>query len=114
MPFINSKISLKLSEEKKEIIKTELGKLISEIPGKSEQWLMVGFNDEYCLYFKGQKKERAAFIEVKIYGTAGRKYKEMLTQKISSLYEKELSITKDNIYIIFQEIDDWGWNGGMF
>lgn len=114
MPFINSKITLKLSEEKKEIVKSELGKLISEIPGKSEQWLMVGFNDEYCLYFKGEKKEKAAFIEVKIYGTADRKYKEALTQKISSLYEKELSITKDNIYIVFDEVKDWGWNGGMF
>ena len=52
MPFINSKITLKLSDEKKESIKAKLGEAAMLI-GKPESYLMVGFEDEYCLYFDG-------------------------------------------------------------
>lgn len=44
MPFIDSKITLKVSEEKKEAIKTELGKAVSVL-SKPESYLMVGFAD---------------------------------------------------------------------
>ena len=53
MPFINSKVTIKISAEKEEAIKQKLGQAIAIIPGKSEGWLMVGFEDEYTLYFKG-------------------------------------------------------------
>ena len=114
MPYINSTLTLKLTEEKKEILKSKLGQIITEIPGKSEQWLMVSFNDEQTLYFRGDKKDKAAFVEIKIFGTAERKHKEVITSKVCTLFEEELSITKENIYIVFDEVKDWGWNGNMF
>lgn len=114
MPYINSTLSVKLTDEKREVIKSKLGQIIAEIPGKSEQWLMVGFKEEHTLYFRGDKKDKAAFVEVKIFGTADRKYKEAITSKICSLFEEEISISKENIYITFDEIKDWGWNGAMF
>lgn len=114
MPYINSTVTVKLSEEKKETIKAKLGEIINEIPGKSEDWLMLGFSDNHTLYFRGEKKEKAAFIEIKIYGSTDRKYKNKVTENICNLLERELSIPKDNIYIAFQEIQDWGWNGALF
>ncbi|AKN30667.1 hypothetical protein Ccar_07415 [Clostridium carboxidivorans P7] len=114
MPYINSTLTVKLSEEKKEVIKSKMGKIISEIPGKSEEWLMVGFNDNYSLFFRGNKMDKAAFVEVKIFGTAEKRYKEAITSKICELFEDELSISKDSVYITFSEVKDWGWNGSMF
>lgn len=38
MPFINSKITTKLTKEKKDLIKSELGKIITNILGKSENY----------------------------------------------------------------------------
>lgn len=114
MPYINSTITTKLSKEKEEKVKAKLGKIIAEIPGKSEEWLMVGFKEENTLYFRGERKEKAAFVEIKIFGTAERKYKEAITSKVCSLFEEELSIPKDSIYIVFDEVKDWGWNGMMF
>lgn len=114
MPYISSTLTVKLTEEKKEVIKSKLGEIISEIPGKSEEWLMVSFNDNHPLYFRGDKKDKAAFVEIKIAGTAERKYKEVITSKVCSLFEEELSITKESIYVVFDEIKDWGWNGTMF
>ena len=45
MPFIDSKVTVKMTEEKKEAVKAKLGEAISLIPGKSENWLMVGFEE---------------------------------------------------------------------
>lgn len=114
MPYINSTLTVKMSDEKKEAIKSKLGEIITEIPGKSEEWLMVGFKDDHTLFFRGDKKQKAAFVEIKIFGTADRIYKEIITSKISSLFEEELKIPKDSIYITIDEIKDWGWNGKMF
>lgn len=114
MPYINSTLTLKLTDKMTETLKSKLGEIISEIPGKSEEWLMVGFKDDHTLFFRGDKKEAAAFVEIKIFGTADRKYKEIITSKISTLFEEELHIPKDSIYIVFDEIKDWGWNGNMF
>ena len=67
MPFINSKITTKLTKEKKDLIKSKLGEIITNIPGKSEDYLMVGFEDEYSLYFRGEELQFGAFVEVKYF-----------------------------------------------
>ena len=67
MPFIDSKITVKVPDEKREAIKTELGQAVS-ILSKPESFLMVGFDDEYCLYMGGDRLEKGAEAQVKIFG----------------------------------------------
>jgi len=114
MPFINSKISVKITNEEKCIIKTKLGSAIELIPGKSENWLMVGFEDEYSLYFKGEASEKIAFIEVKIFGITSKEVYSKLTGEICDIYNEVLGIPKDKIYIKYEEVSNWGWNGVNF
>lgn len=54
MPMIDSKVTVSLPQEKKDILKTELGKAVS-VMGKTENYLMLGFEDNYDLYFGGKK-----------------------------------------------------------
>lgn len=112
MPFINSKVTVKMSEEKKESVKRQLGEVISLIPGKSENWLMVGFDDGYDLYFQGNKDGESAFVDVSVYGGATPQVFDKLTGEICRIYESELGIPKNRIYVKYQEIPNWGWNGG--
>lgn len=114
MPFIGSKVSVKISKEKEEIIKTKLGKAIELIPGKSETFLMVGFEDEYSLYFAGEKLEKGAFVEVKIFGKSSKDAYDKLTEAICKIYEEELEIPQNKIYVKYEEVKDWGWNGRNF
>ena len=114
MPYIDSKITLKLSEDQKEVLKTALGQIISTIPGKSENFLMVGFDDDYSLFFSGKKLEKGAFVEVKIFGSTSDSALEQVTSKICSLYEQELGIPKNTIYVKYEFVDHWGWNGHNF
>ncbi|MEQ8199583.1 MAG: phenylpyruvate tautomerase MIF-related protein [Clostridiaceae bacterium] len=114
MPFINSRVTVKLSDEKEESIKSRLGKAIELIPGKSEEWLMLGFEDNYKLYFKGEALEKGAFIDVKIFGKASKEAYNNLTAEICEIFADELGIPGDKIYVKYEEVDNWGWNGVNF
>lgn len=114
MPFIGSKVTVKISPEKEEIIKAKLGKAISLIKRKAETFLMVGFEDEYKLYFAGEKLEKGAFVEIKIFGKANDEEYENLTAEVCNIYNEELGIPKNKIYVKYEEIDHWGWNGTNF
>ena len=113
MPFINSKVTLKMSDEKKEAIKTKLGQAASII-GKPESFLMVGFEDEYCLYFAGEKLEKGAYVSVDIFGSGNSAAFDRMTAKICEIYEEELGIPGDKIYVEYRATKDWGWNGRNF
>lgn len=116
MPYINSNVTVKLTDDQKDKIKTRIGKAMNEVPGKSEQWLFVGFHGEYTLYFRGELQHSAAVIEVKIFGTQPRDVKDEFTAKLSTIFKEEAGISPENIYVIYTEVEDgnWGWNGGLF
>lgn len=114
MPFINSKISVPVSKEKREVIKGKLGQAITNIPGKSENWLMVGFEDNYDLYFQGNQNGPSAFIEVKVFGSFSEQAADNMTAALCDLYEEELQIPKNRIYVKYEEVSKWGWNGNNF
>lgn len=111
MPYINSKVTVKLSKEQEETIKKKLGKAIELIPGKSENWLMLGFEDENSLYFRGQAFEKIAYVEVKLYGKADNAAYDQLTAAICKIFEEVLQIPSNQIYITYQEVGTWGHNG---
>ena len=114
MPFIDAKVSRKITKEEELELKTRLGQAISVIPGKSEQWLMTGFQDEYHLYFRGDDSEPMAFIEVRIYGGPNRDAFERMTKEITKIFGEVLGIAADHMYIKYSATPDWGWNGGNF
>ena len=99
MPFINSKISTSLTEAQETEIKTRLGQAIQTIPGKSESWLMVGFEPDYKLYFSGSENP-SAFSK--------------LTGQICDIFKDVLGIAPDHVYVKYQAVSNWGWNGDNF
>ncbi|MCM1334406.1 MAG: phenylpyruvate tautomerase MIF-related protein [Bacteroides sp.] len=113
MPFINVKTNVSVSKEKEVAVKSALGEAITAIPGKSEGWLMVGFEPEYRLYFKGSD-EPATMVEVSIYGNASSSALDTFTGKVDDILERELSLSPSRIYVKYVQTPDWGWNGGNF
>ncbi len=114
MPFINSKVSVKISEDKEKEIKTRLGKAISLLPGKSERWLMTGFEDGYHLYFAGDNSRPSAFVDVSAFGGPDKRAFANLTAEITKIYGEVLNIPADRVYVKYSTTTDWGWNGGNF
>lgn len=113
MPFIDCKFSQKLTEEKKEKIKTELGKAV-EILHKPESYLMVGICDGCDLYFAGRKLQNGAYVSVSLFGSVRRDACEKMTETLCSVFESELDITGTQVYITYHGVENWGWNGGNF
>ena len=68
MPMIKVETTVSLSEEKRNVLKAELGKAIS-ILDKPESYLMINLVDQQDLYFGGNKLDKGAFVEVKVLGS---------------------------------------------
>ncbi|MBO5164864.1 MAG: hypothetical protein J6B75_10580 [Ruminococcus sp.] len=113
MPFINVKTNVPVSKDAEIDLKSDFGKAISAIPGKSEAWLMVGIEPEHILYFKGDDSP-AAMVEVSVYGSANSAAFNKLTAEICSILQNRLSIDPSRIYVKYAATADWGWNGGNF
>lgn len=114
MPFISTKTNVTVSKESEIKLKERLGKAISIIPGKSENWLMLAIEGDIPMYFRGDGSLPTAFIEVKIYGNASSDTYRKMTKELTNIYGDVLGIAPDNMYIRYFGSDDWGWNGSNF
>ena len=113
MPFIDSKLTMKIIDRQKEEIKSELGKLITTL-NKSETYLMVGLEDSYDLWLGGKKLDRGAYVAVSLYGNAPKESYDRLTGQICSLFSDRLGIPGNAVYVTYHPVSDWGWNGKNF
>lgn len=113
MPFIDSKVTVALTEAQEETIKSELGKAVSVL-GKTESFLMTGFEPEYDLFLGGKKLEQGAFVSVRVFGQLNSASCEQMTGEICRIFQEQLGIPGQNIYVTYQGYDDWGWNGRNF
>ncbi len=114
MPYIDSKVSVTMNKEQEVALKTRLGQAITLIPGKSESWLMTGFQDNYHLYFRGDDSQPVAFVEVKVFGGENADAFDALTGEICNIFGEVLGIAADHIYVKYEAVKNWGWNGGNF
>ena len=113
MPFINTRTSCEITKEKELAIKAELGEAIKLI-GKSESWLMLNFEDNCRLYFKGDNTQEMAIVEVALFGKATDSQYDALTAKITEIISDSLSISPSCIYVKYEEVDHWGYSGFNF
>ncbi|MCR5097876.1 MAG: hypothetical protein K6B14_02890 [Lachnospiraceae bacterium] len=113
MPYINPKLTIPVSDEKKEAIKTRLGQAVS-ILSKPESFLMVDIEDDHDIWFAGEKVEKGAYVAVEIYGNASSDAYNRMTAEICKILGEELDIPADRVYVKYHGVNDWGWNGRNF
>lgn len=113
MPFINTKTNVKITDADRETLKSEFGKAI-ELVGKSESWLMLNFEDDCKMYFKGESSSSIAFVDVSVFGKSTDEGCENMTKEICSVLNKVLSIPADKVYVKYSGTTQWGWNNMNF
>ena len=113
MPYIKTTTNVKIDNAKAEVLKAKLGKAIENFPGKSEAWLMISFDDEKKMYFKSSP-EPCAISEVSVFGSINPAAADKMTVALTEILSDELGISPSRIYIKYDGISDWGWNGGNF
>ena len=113
MPFINTKTSVEITSEQEILLKEKMGEAIRFI-GKSESWLMLNFDDNCRMYFKGENKEHMAMVEIALFGKASDSQYDALTEALTKEIASILDISPSNIYIKYEEVEHWGYNGFNF
>jgi phenylpyruvate tautomerase PptA (4-oxalocrotonate tautomerase family) len=111
MPYINTKTNVTITPGKETSLKEKLGKAISILPGKSESYLMLSFEEDCQMYFKGDNEAPMAFVDVKLFGTQDAQHLVRLTGEITKAIQDVLAIKPDHVYISYFETSNWGWNG---
>jgi Macrophage migration inhibitory factor (MIF). len=112
MPYININTNVSVSKEQEETVKERLGKAIGLLPGKSESWLMVGFESEKSMYFRGNASQKIALVEVSVYGGINRSAADSLTEAITGILEQDIGVAQT--YVKYEEVEIWGYNGSNF
>ena len=112
MPYIAINTSLKLSDAQKEKIKTELGRLISIIPNKTEATTMVDFSDGRTIYKAGEKID-GAMIELRLWRKSEFEDKKKFVEETFQLLTRELGLKQENMSLNVFEFEAWGSGGTL-
>lgn len=114
MPYITAKVNTQVTAEQELALKTRLGKAIEFFPGKSEEWLMVHFQDNQRLWFKGDCTNPCAYVEVSLFGTLDRTAAVRMTGEVCRMFEEILNIPQSQTFVKYEQSEFWGWNGNNF
>lgn len=114
MPCIQTTTSVSVSDAQKAQLKARFGKAIEIFPGKTERWLMLTLADNVPVAMAGDDEASAAFVEVSLLGKSDRAHFERMTAEICDILDDVLSIRPDRVYVKYEEVAHWGWNGGNF
>ena len=112
MPYIDLKTSVPVSDEKARRLKEGFGAAIRDL-GKTESWLMVGIEGEKQLFFKGEDGD-FAIAQIALFGRASEAQYDNMTADVCALISDVLEIGCDRIYVKYEEVDHWGFNGFNF
>ena len=114
MPCIQTPTSVSVSDAQKALLQARFGKAIEIFPGKTERWLMCTLCDNVPVCMAGDGDAPAAFVEVSLLGKSDRAHFERMTAEICDILADVLSIRPDRVYVKYEEVAHWGWNGGNF
>ena len=106
MPFIRCTTNQQYSDELKSAFKSKCGQLISIIPGKSEDGLMVMIEDGQNMLFRG-KDLPCMKVSVEMYTSARYDDKKNFAEALLKAIVEMTGIPYDNIYMNFSEFDIW-------
>ncbi len=113
MPFIHTRVNRPIDAQTEKELSRRLGQAVSLL-GKSENWLMLQFDENCRMYFKGDCSKPVAFMSVKLYGKAGKNAYQQFTAEATRILGSVLSVPADQVYVEYEETEHWGWQGANF
>ena len=114
MPLIDLKTTTTVTKENEQELIREFGEKIAILPGKTEDWLMLSFSDNCRMAFRGETTPDIAFLEVKLLGASTKDAYERLTAALTETVTRILGVPSDRVYVKYEEIGTWGYNGSNF
>ena len=110
MPHMNICISKPVDKQTKNTLQTEIGNIMSTIPGKNISNTLFCICDCCVMYKDGQQLE-GVFTDVRLFKNSPDESKKEFSMKLFEIYEKVLGIPPSNVQINFIEMPNWASNG---
>lgn len=114
MPFMIARVNVPVSREQELTLKAHLGKAIELVPGKSEASLLLGIEDNWHLYLRGDDCQPVAYIQVSVFGNELHHGYHELTASITRSFHRVLGIAPECVYVKYEDISVWGVGGMTF
>jgi phenylpyruvate tautomerase PptA (4-oxalocrotonate tautomerase family) len=110
MPYLAISIGQKLEAAQKDKLKTEMGRLITIIPGKTEPDLIVRIEDGAAMYMGGEEIP-CAYIDLRVYTKTTEEAKKRFTHETCACIAREFGIPAERQYLTIREFENWGYDG---
>lgn len=114
MPLLKLQTNVKLDQDEESSLSAVLSQKVSEWTDKPEAYVQIVVECDVSMRFGGTV-DATAFIELRSLGFYGHQPAEV-SHELCAILERELSISKDRIFINFFDMarENWGWNGKTF
>jgi len=111
MPFIQINTSSK-SLVDGDLLQKEISKLVADLTGKSENYVMTLIQSDSKMTFAGNN-DPCCFVKLKSIGSLT---PALMSESICKLISSRTNIKPDRVYIEFSDIEgsNWGFNGTTF
>ena len=111
MPLINIKTNIS-DVQAPDVLLKKLSAALASATGKPEAYVMTLLDSDVPMTFAGSN-EPCAYVEIKSIGALS---PQEMSDHFCELIKATLDISKDRIYIGFEDVNasHWGWNGRTF
>lgn len=113
MPFINIHVTGTLDQAHKDALKTRLGQIVTILPNKHESGLMVDISDGHSMYFQGNRLDKCAFVDVRLYKQAPFEEKDQFVKALFEALEQIAGVPQNCVYLNFIELETWASHGSL-
>ena len=114
MPLISTKTNKHLTEADTKALTESYGRAIELLPGKTEAWLMLSFEGDTPMAFRGKADTPMAFLTVSLVGKAPSAAYDALTKRLCEIMRDTLGIRPDMTYVKYEEVEHWGYDNANF
>jgi phenylpyruvate tautomerase len=114
MPLLKLETTVPLSADKQQALLASLSKIVAEIIGKPEQYVMITIGPASILM--SGKPGDAAFADVRSIGGLSGEVNRLLARRVCQALQESLGVPPDRVYLNFTDIKaaNWGWNSQTF
>lgn len=114
MPYLKIQTNVEREPGDSQPATLRASKLVAELLGKPEQYVMVALEAGVPMAFAGSEAP-AAYLELKSIGLPQARTAEF-SRALCAFISDEFGIRQERIYIEFADAPRtlWGWNGGTF
>jgi phenylpyruvate tautomerase PptA (4-oxalocrotonate tautomerase family) len=114
MPMVDARITVSLEPDQNARVHSELTNAAAAALGKPAMYVMADVADGADLWMGGKKLERGAYIHLRSFGSISRSSAEKFAKKATDFLSSELGLDPAGIYVSFEGVELWGWQGSLF